>query len=164
LRKLTYGWLILTAALAITFSAGLGAWFSDVEVSARNTFAAGTWRGNPSLSLEPDDAEAETCESPVSHSIRVLNTAQQARDIAVNVKLAVSVVKGEEYVTDDVSCDPVVGDIPAGEEREFPLSVELDWGDDAGEKEVKLRIEVVGEDNWPEHNVGRRAHFTIVCR
>lgn len=162
LRKLIFGCLALAVALAVGHSGALNAWFSDVEVSSGNTFTAGTWKAKPSLSLDPDDAKVETGERSVSHSIWVSNRGKEEIDVAANVELNVSVVEGEEkYVS--VSYDPEVGHIPAGEAKDFSLVVQLIGWEGASEgEEVKLRIEVTREDNWSEHNVGRRAHFTII--
>jgi predicted ribosomally synthesized peptide with SipW-like signal peptide len=143
---------------------GIGSWafFSDTEASNQNSFSAGTWQNNPSLSLDPDDAEKETNESSVSHSIWVTNSGDEPKDLAKNVELGVTIVKGEEYVN-QILYDPVIGDIEPGGEKEFFLTVKLTgWENAPEEAEVKLKIEVTREDNWPEHNVGKRAHFTII--
>jgi len=129
-------------------------------------FRRGFWdvpHARPSLSLDPDDAETETCGNQVYHVINVSNSGDEDKDIARGVTLNVSIVKGGQYVA-ELIYDPVIGDIPAGEAREFSFEVQLndDWT--AAEKgaKVKLRIEVTGEDNWPDQNIGRRAHFTII--
>jgi len=115
------------------------------------------------LSLDPDDAEVKTGESLINHSIRVSNSGGEPKDWAKNVELGVSVVKGEEYLT-QILYDPVIGNIEAGGVREFSLTVELNenWSNASDREEVKLKIEVTREDNWPEHNIGRKAHFTII--
>ena len=71
--------------------------------------------------------------------------------------------KGEEYLT-QILYEPVIGNIEAGGVREFSLIVELNenWSNAPDGEEVKLKIEVTREDNWPEHNIGRKAHFTII--
>lgn len=156
--------------VAVLITAGLiggltarGSWsfFRDIEVSSENISRVGTWSHNPSLELEPDDAEVETKSSSVYHSIWVKNDADQLKDLAKNVELGVSVIKGGGYVS-QILYNPEVGDIPAGGKKQFSLTVKLTgWEGAPKEEEVKLRIEVTREDSWPEHNVGKRAHFTI---
>jgi len=146
------------------------AYFSDTETTSA-TIQAGVWDvppASPSLSLDPDDAETEISGNqvyPVIHVINVSNTGDEPKDLARDVTLNVSIVKGEQYVAvDGLFYNPVIGDIPAGEAREFSLGIYLNdlWGEAKDGEEVKLRIEVTGEYNWPEHNIGRRAHFTII--
>ncbi len=163
MRKLIFGWLALAVALAVGHTAALNAWFSDVEVSSGNTFTAGTWAPpKPSLSLDPSDAKVKTGESPVSHSIWVSNHGEEEIDIAANVVLEVTVAEGEKYVS-HVPYDPILGDIAPGETVEFSFTVTLTgWGEASEGEEVKLKIEVTREDNRPEHNIGRHAHFTII--
>lgn len=163
LRKLIFGWLALAVALAVGHTAALNAWFSDVEVSSGNTFTAGTWAvPKPSLSLDPDDAKVKTGEISVSHSIWVSNHGEEEIDVAKNVELAVSVVKDEGYFA-GVDYEAVVGDIGPGESREFSFTVALTgWEDASKGEEVKLLIEVTNEDNRPDHNEEKRAHFTII--
>jgi len=163
-RKILIGLMIIGFLLCLV-RVGTWAFFSDTETSSGNIFTAGTWINNPSLSL--DDAEVKTGESLINHSIRVSNSGGEPKDWAKNVELGVSVVKGEEYLT-QILYDPVIGNIEAGGVRKFSLTVKLNenWSnasDGASDgKEVKLKIEVTREDNWPEHNIGKRAHFTII--
>lgn len=163
MRKVIFGCLALAVALAVGHSAALNAWFSDVEVSSGNTFTAGTWDAKPSLSLDPDDAhKIVTGDGLVTHSILVSNDAGEPKDIAENVELEVTVVKGHDYVTVE-DYEASVGDIGPDDSREFSFTVTLTgWGEASEEEEVKLKIEVIREDNWSEHNVGRAAHFTII--
>lgn len=162
-KRILIGLIALSFFLAIAgIGTGVWAYLSDTERSSGNVFSASTWSNNPSLSLDPDDAEVETAENPVNHSIWVSNSGDAPKDLAKNVELGVNVVKGEEYVN-QILYNPVIGDIEPGGEREFSLTVKLtDWEEAPEEEEVKLRIEVSREDNWPEQNVGRRAHFTII--
>ena len=159
---------ILAAFVTIVLFLGLigvGTWafFSDREISSGNIFRAGTWTNNPSLSLDPDDAKTNPIQNPVLHSISVTNSGDEPKDFAKNVELEVTVVKGEEYV-EKVDYNPVLGNIEAKGKREFSLAVYLTpaWQNAPKGTEIKLRIEVTREDNWPEHNIGKRAHFTIV--
>ena len=162
MRKILIGLMIIGFLLCLV-RVGTWAFFSDTETSSGNIFTAGTWINNPSLSLDPDDAEVKTGESLINHSIRVSNSGGEPKDWAKNVELEVSVVKGEEYLT-QILYDPVIGNIEAGGVREFSLTVELNenWSNASDREEVKLKIEVTREDNWPEHNIGRKAHFTII--
>lgn len=162
--------LIVVIVALVAAAVGLphsGAYFSDVQTTTC-TVQTGVWHAGtpkPSLSLDPDDAEATACNStdPVSHVIYVSNTGDEPKDVALNVTLNVTAVKGTQYVA-SVVYDSTVGDIPAGEAREFFLEIELNGGWESAEEgeEVKLRIQATGEDNRPEHNIGRRAHFTII--
>lgn len=164
MRKLIFGWLALAVALAVGHTAALNAWFSDVEVSSGNTFTAGTWAPpKPSLSLDPDDKKIKTGASQISHCVSVSNHGEEEIDVATGVKLAVNVVNGTDYVA-GVDYEASVGDIGPGDSREFSFTVTLTggWEDVPKGEEVKLRIEVIEEGNWPEHNVGRRAHLTII--
>jgi len=150
--------------------------FSDIEVSQGNFFATGEWEWytptpsptpteppRPSLALDPNDGEVQTCSNIVTHIISVSNTADEPKDLALNVTLGVSIVKGDTYV-DHIDYEPLIGDIPAGEARDFSMEIHLNdlWTAASSGEEVKLLIEVTGEDNWPEQNVGRQAHLTIV--
>lgn len=162
MRKILIGLMIIGFLLCLV-RVGTWSFFSDTETSSGNIFTAGTWINNPSLSLDPDDAEVETGESLINHSIWVSNSGGEPKDWAKNVELGVSVVKGEEYVS-QILYNPVIGNIEAGGVREFSLIVELNenWSNASDGEEVKLKIEVTREDNWPEHNIGRKAHFTII--
>ena len=166
MKKILIGLVSIGLILGLV-GVGTQAYFSDTETSSGNIFTAGTWINNPSLSLDPDDAKVETGESLINHSIWVSNSGDEPKDWAKNVELGVSVVKGEEYLT-QILYDPVIGNIEAGGVRKFSLTVKLNenWSnasDGASDgKEVKLKIEVTREDNWPEHNIGKRAHFTII--
>ena len=160
MRKILIGLMIIGFLLCLV-RVGTWAFFSDTETSSGNIFTAGTWINNPSLSL--DDAEVKTGESLINHSIRVSNSGGEPKDWAKNVELGVSVVKGEEYLT-QILYEPVIGNIEAGGVREFSLTVELNknWSNAPDGEEVKLKIEVTREDNWREHNIERKAHFTII--
>ena len=162
MRKILIGLMIIGFLLCLV-RVGTWAFFSDTETSSGNIFTAGTWINNPSLSLDPDDAEVETGESLINHSIWVSNSGGEPKDWAKNVELEVSVVKGEEYVS-QILYIPVIGNIEAGGVREFSLTVKLNgnWSNASDREEVKLKIEVTREDNRPEHNIERKAHFTII--
>jgi predicted ribosomally synthesized peptide with SipW-like signal peptide len=129
--------LFLGMALLLVVGAmqagGTRSYFSDTE-TATVTIQAGVWdvpHASPSLSLDPDDAETETCGNQVYHVINVSNTGDEPKDLARGVTLNVSIVKGEQYVAvDGLVYNPVIGDIPAGEAREFSLGIYLNdlWG------------------------------------
>ncbi|MCK4634744.1 MAG: hypothetical protein KAT37_02615, partial [Candidatus Aenigmarchaeota archaeon] len=113
----------------------------------------------PSLSLDPDDAEG--CDE--SSSITVTNTADEEKDLAKNVVLEITVVKGSEYV-DSVDYDGDIGDIPAGESVDFPFTISTNsaWDTAPADAEIKIKITVTNEDNWPLHNEGKHAHYTLL--
>jgi len=51
MKRIIFGFLILVAALAVGFSPGSAAWFSDTEASLENALAAGTWDYSPTIAI-----------------------------------------------------------------------------------------------------------------
>jgi len=113
----------------------------------------------PSLEFRPDDAESL---SP-SYCIQIHNTGDEEKDDAKNVEVAISVVKSSEYVS-DVNYNPVIGNIENGEFANFCFAINTNsaWNSAPSDTEIKLEIKITREDNWPEHNVGKLAHYTLI--
>lgn len=110
----------------------------------------------PSLEFRPDDAQS----SSPSYCVQIYNTGN---DDAKNVEVDIRVVKGSKYVS-NVGYNPVVDDIENGQYEDFCFIIYTngDWDSAPSDAEVKLEIKVTREDNWPSHNVGGLAHYTLV--
>jgi len=116
----------------------------------------------PSLEILPDDAEG--CE-PEGY-FDIVNTSQDAKDIARGVLVEILVVKEGEYV-DHIEYNPIVGTILPGHSRrvDFEIVVNDDWVLAPIGTEIKIKIVVVRENNWPSHNVDRHEYYTYKqCR
>jgi len=124
----------------------------------------------PSLDLRPD--EAEGCEK--EFTIRIKNTAKKKKDIAKNVTVGWMIVEGKEYVESLIfthpTAFPCLGDIPAGGFVDIKgvINTNDSWDVAPLNTEIKVRIFIKNEDNWPQHNEyqytvsGKRAHYTLL--
>ncbi|MBD3309653.1 hypothetical protein GF351_00365, partial [Candidatus Woesearchaeota archaeon] len=112
----------------------------------------------PSLSLDPDDA----ADCLVSGSVIITNTGDEEKDDASNVQIIIYPVKNGQFV-EDIIYDPEIGDIQnlGSVGAAFTIVLAPAWSSQELGAEVKIRIEVINEDNRPDHNIGRHAHYTL---
>jgi hypothetical protein len=123
-----------------------------------NNFGNGYDVPRPSLSLDPDDNE--DC-NPSSY-IYVTNTGDEEKDDAEGVTLEITVVKGNQYV-DYIEYDGYIGRIENDESILFNyiINTTSEW-DSFPDEEIKIKITVTNEVYWPEHNICRYAHYTLI--
>ena len=111
----------------------------------------------PVLVLSPDGLETDN----PSFSLQLANTATEEKDVAGNVQVNVQVIEGDQYVQ-DINCTAAVGTIAAGQTLAFPVSLDMRsaWTT-AYDQQVRLRVTILNEDNWPEQNENKSIVVTI---
>lgn len=112
----------------------------------------------PSLCFEMDDNE----ECNPNNYIFLINTGDEEKDDADSVELEITVVKGEQYIN-YIEYDGYIGHIENDQSIPFYFSIHTNSAWDNGqENEIKLEITVINEVYWPDHNIGKQAHYTLV--
>lgn len=117
---------------------------------------------HPKLSFEPDEVEIIACSKDYTLPGTIVNESDEPEDIAVDVQLGFKIIKGESYV-DQVTMVPSSWDeIQPGESHLFDVNVTMkdSWLAAPGESEVKLRIYIAQEVNWPDQR--SRVTMTII--
>jgi len=151
--------IIITAVATVLIISIFTPSFSAIS---KNFFGFGYGYGEdqrPSLSLDPDDAEG--CDP--THTIMVTNTGDEEDDDAEGVTLEITVLKGQDYV-DYIEYDGYIGHIENAESIPFTFTIHttIEWDSTPDDEEIKVEITVTNENVWPEHNIGRRARYTLI--
>ncbi len=105
----------------------------------------------PSLSFAPDELEQRGCSPAFVFAGALRNTGADPDDVAANVTLTYTIVKGAEHI-ETVSLQPVSwASIAAGEQVSFlvPITLDDDWLSTPPGTEVKVQVLVAGETNQP---------------
>lgn len=105
----------------------------------------------PSLSFEPDELEQRGCSPAFVFAGALRNTGAETDDVAANVTLTYTIVKGAEHI-ETVSLQPASwANIAAGEQVSFlvPITLDDDWLSTPPGTEVKVQVSVAGETNQP---------------
>jgi hypothetical protein len=110
---------------------------------------------HPKLSFEPDELQQTACLPEYTLTGTLVNKAEEADDVAVNVLLGFEIIKGGKYV-EEVILDPIGWEeiLPDGSE-EFEVKVSMDLDEDKWEStpsgtEVRIRVYIAEETNWPD--------------
>lgn len=114
----------------------------------------------PSLYWLDDDLEG--CESEANFSL--CNSSIDPKDIAVGVIIDISVIEGSEYV-DKIEYVSCIGTIPPATCVPVHLKIitKANWNFVPIGTEIKVKLVVTGEGNWPERNADGhvKAHYTF---
>jgi hypothetical protein len=120
----------------------------------------------PSLSFEPDELTAFSCENQSSLEGKLSNTSSEPKDVARSVQLGYEVISGLEWI-DQVMVVPSYWDeIAHAESVSFAVKLlfKPDWQAAPSGTEVKVRVFVASELNRPDHLNGRvTATFVRNC-
>jgi hypothetical protein len=120
----------------------------------------------PSLSFIPDEITGSGCTDTFTVIAYLENVASDPEDEAVNVSLGYNAIQGAEYVESVALAPSGWPLIAAGESESFfiTLGMNPNWQSAPEETEVKIRVFVAHEDNWPEHHVAQlTATITRLC-
>jgi hypothetical protein len=112
---------------------------------------------HPNLSFIPDQISGSGCTNTFTVIAYLENVATDPEDEAVNVSLGYNVIEGSEYV-ESISLIPSGWPlITAGGSESFfiMLAMNANWQSAPDATEVKVRVFVAHEDNWPEHHVAQ---------
>ncbi|HRF49566.1 MAG TPA: FecR domain-containing protein [Anaerolineales bacterium] len=152
--------LPLGALASVTFTVVDGARFVsaltslDVPEPTPTPTATPDPAAQPSLSFEPDELEQRGCAPAFVFAGALQNTGDEPDDVAANVALTYTIIKGADLV-ETVSLDPTAWTrIPAGERVSFLIPITLDetWLAAPAGTEVKVQVSVAGETNRPGHH------------
>lgn len=120
---------------------------------------------HPKLSFEPDELQQTACLPEYTLIGTLVNKAEAEDDVAVDVLLGFEIIKGGKYV-EEVILDPIGWEeiLPEGSE-EFEVKVSMDLDEDKWEStpsgtEVKIRVYIAEETNWPDQH--SRLTVTII--
>ncbi|MFW6184969.1 MAG: FecR family protein, partial [Chloroflexota bacterium] len=116
----------------------------------------------PSLAFEPDELETTGCQAAFSYDGVLANHGSEPDDIAEDVELGYAIIGGADLL-ENVAIAPVGWDsIAAGDSVSFSVNLALaeGWESVEAESEVKVRIFVANESNWPDHH---RARLTVTA-
>ena len=111
----------------------------------------------PSLSFEPDELETSGCQSQFTFSGGLRNDGSEEKDVAADVALSHSVLSGEDLI-ESISIEPSSwATIVPGEAVSFDASLSLvdGWESAPEGTEIKIRVFVSNESNWPDHHQTR---------
>ena len=111
----------------------------------------------PSLDFDPDELEADGCQTTYTLTGLLTNSGDSAQDVASNVEVGYTVLSGARFV-EMVTIDPSGWEtIAAGETASFSVQVDVNaaWLDAPPETEVKLRLFIAAESNRPGHYITR---------
>ena len=117
---------------------------------------------HPELSFEQDEVEVIVCSQNNNLSGTIVNKSDQPEDVAVDVLLGFTILQGEAYV-DQVTMVPSRCDERLPEEShvfDVKVAMKESWMEAPGESEVKLRIYIAQEVNWPDQR--SRMTMTII--
>jgi len=127
-------------------------------------------QASPRLSFEPDELEVPGCRengtTDFNFTGMLVNEADSEKDVAANVELGYQIIKGAQFVN-SVELDPTSwSTIAAGEQVDFNIHAALDgsnWQAASEDAEVKLRVFIVNETNFPDNHPARLT-VTIASR
>ncbi|MDD5626820.1 MAG: hypothetical protein PHW01_02295 [Patescibacteria group bacterium] len=113
----------------------------------------------PSLEFIPDVAEGGSS----LFCVEIHNSGTEKKDSAENVRVRMRVLNGAKYVK-ALDYNPKIGNIESEESKGFLFTIitNTKWDSAPLDTEIKVEIEIVREDNWPEHNEGKIAYYSLV--
>jgi hypothetical protein len=122
---------------------------------------------HPNLAFIPDQISGSGCTNTFTVIAYLENVATDPEDEAINVSLGHNVIEGAEYV-ESISLAPSGWSlIAAGGSESFfiTLAMNANWQSAPDATEVKARVFIAHEDNWPEHHVSElTATITRLCQ
>ena len=149
MKRIIFGFLILVAALAVGFSPGSAAWFSDEEVSLENALAAGVW---PIVTIiSPLDGEDVSGTVEIAADVIAELEVSQVdfyiddTSIGTDAKFPYKVKWHSKSVANGTYTLTVVAIDSAGHTGKASISVDV-YNEDEGEGEDEDEDEDEGED------------------